>query len=128
MLQNEQVGNHNPNYTQVISFVENELQLDSFKRILSDDPDLLYIILSSDYYADIENLYAVPNAINDTNVILFEFMDLNPSFHSLPYLYRENKGVFDNLDNFKTQVTDNFKEIYNDGYSKILVRQDLLQG
>ena len=123
----EDVGNHNPLYLNVMPFVRDRIQNENFEAILSDDPDLLYIVLPTESYSVIGNLYSNPEMINDTKVILFEFMHLNPSFHSLPYLYQEQSDILDNIESFKHQIIYKFNIVYDAGSSRIYVSQNQSQ-
>ena len=123
----EDVGNHNPLYLNVVPFVRDHIQNENFEAILSDDPDLLYLVLPTESYSAIRNLYSNPEMINDTNIILFEFMHLNPSFHAISYLYQEHSDVLDNIESFKHQIVYKFNVVYDDGSSKIHISQNQSQ-
>jgi len=122
----EDVGSHNPLYRNVVPFVRDRVRNENFERFLSDDLGLLYIILPSESYYKARDVYYNPEMINDTQVILFEFLHLNPNFHALPYipLYSD---VMDHLESFKRQIIYTFNVVYNDGYSKIRISADQSQ-
>jgi len=120
----EDVGSHNPLYLNVVPFVRDRVEIENFIAILSDDAGLLYIFLPTGTYPIVKHLYYNPELINGTGVILFEFMDLNPSFYHLPYLYQEHRDVLDNVDSFKLQIMHKFNVVYDDGSSRILVSQN----
>ena len=120
----EAVGSHNPHYLNIVPFATNYVEIEDFNYVLCDDPDLLYVVLPSESYERIRNLHGNPEMINKTGVVLFEFMHLNPSFHALPYMYREDRELFDNLESFKDQVTYKLNVVYNDGSSKIYVSRN----
>jgi hypothetical protein len=115
-------GQHNPQYRNVLPFARDHLQNESFERILSDDDVLLYIIFPTESYSRIRNLHSNPEMINGTNIILFEFMSLQPSFHNLPYIEQQHPEIVENLENFKDQISLNFNTVYDDGSSRILKR------
>lgn len=118
----EDVGHHNPHYLNVVPFVKDHIQDEKFEAILSDDPALLYIVLPTGSYSMVRNIYYNPGMINDTNIILFEFIHLNPSFHAVPYVYMQNPDILENTEAFKHQIMTKFNVVYDDGSSKIHLR------
>jgi len=115
----EDVGNHNPLYLNVVPYVRDHIRNENFEAILTDDPDLSYLVLPTESYSAIKSLYRFPEMVNDTNIILFEFLNLNPSFHGIPYIYREHRDILDNIDSFKDQIIYKFNVVYDDGSTKI---------
>jgi len=122
----EDVGSHNPLYCNVVPFVRDHIQNENFEGILSDDPALLYIILPTESYYKIRNLHFNPEMINDTGVILFEFLHLNPCFHTLPYISLHS-DVMDYLESFKHQIVCKFNVVYDNSFSKIRIVQNQSQ-
>jgi hypothetical protein len=118
-VKSEDVGHHNPHYVNVVPFVKDHVHYENFEAILSDDPDLLYVILPTGSHSMVKNIYSNPEMINDTNIILFEFIRLNPSFHAVPYVYLQNPGLLENTEAFKRQIMYTFNVVYDDGSSKI---------
>jgi len=70
----------------------------------------------------IRELYYNPQSINDTDVILFEFINLNPLYTISPYVYRLYPNIIENINGFKHQIMNKFNVIYDNTFSKIHVK------
>lgn len=142
----EDVGSHNPVYLNVMPFVADHLPLERYKSVVSDDPHLLYTILPTKMYKGIRDLYDLsvlytilsPKIARELgireigtsgelppseNIVLFEFIHLNPSFHSLPYLSisKEPIDILETVKILKQRIILNYNLVYDGGFDKIYV-------
>lgn len=117
----QDVGTHNPSYHHILPFLTNYINITNYRDILSDDDELLYSTLPATSFQHIQNVHWSSESIDNDNTIIFEFMNLNPSFSNLPYIQAAHPEVIQNLTSFKQQIADEYSMVYDDGSIRIRV-------